>query len=116
MDYGQRARQLREGIGVGIRELAAILGVNKSYWSRVERGEQGKWPAPKISRALATATGGDYRELLRLSGRGLEATLELIESDGEILELVWIASAMEPEERARLREAVDGILEKPIIK
>ena len=65
--FGTRLRSLREAKHLGIRTLAARLGVCHTYVSHMEHGR--RFPAPSLVRRIALALGADQEELMLLAGR-----------------------------------------------
>ena len=71
--FGQYLRSLREGLKAGnpafsVRGVAQRVGLEPSYLSKIERGEQAPPSEPKI-RALAEELGEDPDVLLALAGK-----------------------------------------------
>ncbi len=72
-EFGQHLRQVREGLRItdpkfSVRQLAARVGVQPSYLSKVERGEQPP-PSETTIAALARELDQDPDVLLALAGK-----------------------------------------------
>lgn len=72
-DFGKFVRQQREGLRAGdprfsVRQVAARVGLEPSYLSKIERGEQPP-PSEASIRALAEDLGTDPDLLLALAGK-----------------------------------------------
>ena len=65
--FGTRLRALRQSKHLGLRALAAILGVSYTYLSHIENGR--RVPKPALVEKLARELGADSEELLLLAGR-----------------------------------------------
>ena len=68
MGFGATVRRLRMAQGVGVRALAARVGMSPTYLSRVELGQLDP-PTEEKVRAIARELGHDQTELLALAGR-----------------------------------------------
>jgi transcriptional regulator with XRE-family HTH domain len=66
--FGALVRQEREAKGIGLREMAKMIGVSPTYLSKVERDEFPP-PAEERVRAVAKIIECDVDELLGLAGR-----------------------------------------------
>jgi len=66
--FGKRLRELRKQAGMTQRELAAEVGVNFSYLSKIENGVLPP-PSEKVISKLAETLNADRDELLSLAGR-----------------------------------------------
>lgn len=71
--FGSYLRQQREALrakdpGFSVRQLAARVGLEPSYLSKIERGEQPP-PSEESIRAIAEALGEDPDVLLALAGK-----------------------------------------------
>ena len=66
--FGRVLRNLRESEGVGLRELAQVVGMSPAYLSMVERDELAP-PAQDKVLALAIALDQDRDVFLALAGR-----------------------------------------------
>jgi HTH-type transcriptional regulator, competence development regulator len=66
--FGSTIKRLRRGQGLTQRQLAAELGVDFTYLSKLEN-DRGERPSEKIVRELAARFEVDSEELLALAGR-----------------------------------------------
>ncbi len=74
----QRREELREGdAGYSLRRVAAAIGVEPSYLSKIERGEQPP-PSEKAIVALAKELDEDADMLLALAGKVSEDLQRII--------------------------------------
>jgi transcriptional regulator with XRE-family HTH domain len=66
--FGALLRREREAKEIGLREMAKMIGVSPTYWSKVERGD---FPPPAEDRVKQIARVIDYDAdaLLALAGR-----------------------------------------------
>jgi HTH-type transcriptional regulator, competence development regulator len=81
-EFGEYIRQRREKLQetdaqFSLRRVAAAIGVEPSYLSKVERGEQPP-PSEKAVLALAQALGEDPDVLLALAGKVSAELLQII--------------------------------------
>lgn len=67
--FGERVRELRKAKGLTLRDLAAKVGVNFTYISKIENQKLsfGEFPSEDLIRSLAKALKGDVNELLLLA-------------------------------------------------
>jgi HTH-type transcriptional regulator, competence development regulator len=66
--FGRTIRRLREERGIGLRELAAAVGISATYLSQVELGDLPPPSSEKVE-AVAKALGQDPDQLVALAGR-----------------------------------------------
>ena len=81
-EFGEYIRQRREKLQetdaqFSLRRVAAAIGVEPSYLSKVERGEQPP-PSEKAVLALAQALGEDQDVLLAMAGKVSAELLQII--------------------------------------
>ena len=69
MEFGQRLRQLRQGRGLTLRQLAEAVGVDFTYLSKIENGKAGYLPGAETIRLLARVLEADALELLQLADK-----------------------------------------------
>jgi transcriptional regulator with XRE-family HTH domain len=69
MSFGGRVRELRQGKGLTLRDVAEKVGVNFTYLSKIENRKLdfSDYPSEKLIRKLAKALDGDTDELLLLA-------------------------------------------------
>ena len=65
--FGIRLRSLRQAKQLGLRALAARLGISYTYLSHIENGR--RIPKAALVEKLARELGADSEELLLLAGR-----------------------------------------------
>ncbi|MBI3468898.1 MAG: helix-turn-helix transcriptional regulator [Planctomycetes bacterium] len=67
--FGERVRELRKAKSLSQRDLAAEVGVNFTYISKIENGklEFSDFPSEKLIRKMAGVLDGDMDELLLLA-------------------------------------------------
>lgn len=101
MSFGERVRELRKAKELTLRDVAAKVGINFTYLSKIENGKLdfSDYPSEKLIRKLGKALSGDTDELLllaekvpdRIRKRVLErpdAFLTLASMDDEALDRV----------------------------
>jgi transcriptional regulator with XRE-family HTH domain len=66
--FGALVRREREAKGIGLREMAKMIGVSPTYLSKIERGEFDPPAEDKVKR-IAEIILRDPDELLALAGR-----------------------------------------------
>jgi len=66
MTFGSRIRQLRKEHDLTLRELAAQVGINFTYLSKIEN-QKGDPPSEEAIRRLAKALNADAEELILLA-------------------------------------------------
>jgi HTH-type transcriptional regulator, competence development regulator len=69
MEFGERLRELRRDRGLTLRALAAAVGVDFTYLSKIENGRAGYLPGADTIRGLAEALNADPLELLQLADK-----------------------------------------------
>jgi HTH-type transcriptional regulator, competence development regulator len=110
-DYLRQRREERRATDpqFSVRKLAAVVGVEPSYLSKVERGEQPP-PAEKTVVALAMALDEDCDFLLALAGKVSEDLLKIIRKRPKLFaELIRELKNMPDHAVLRLvREVRDG--------
>jgi HTH-type transcriptional regulator, competence development regulator len=118
--FGRRLRELRRAKNLDQRGLAALVGVNFTYLSRIEneRLDFAPYPSEELILKLATALGADAYELLILAKKVPPAIRErvferpdvfrkLAGLDDDALDrLMALAEAGTP--RQRRKPAADG--------
>lgn len=67
-EFGSFIRREREGLKIGLREMARRIGVSPTYLSMVERGQVPP-PAEDKVKAIADILGSKRDELLALAGK-----------------------------------------------
>jgi transcriptional regulator with XRE-family HTH domain len=69
ISFGGRVRELRQAKALTLRDVAAKVGINFTYLSKIENGKLdfSDYPSEKLIRKLAKALTGDTDELLLLA-------------------------------------------------
>src|SRR6201987_5120820 len=75
--FGEFVRRQREAKGIGLREMAKMIGVSPTYLSKIERDEFDP-PAEDKVRKIAEIIGCDADELLARAGRVSSDLSEII--------------------------------------
>jgi transcriptional regulator with XRE-family HTH domain len=70
-------RQARDGNAFSLRQVAARIGVEPSYLSKIERGLEPR-PSEQTTRALAKELGEDPDALLAMAGKVSQDLQEII--------------------------------------
>ena len=95
-------RREREAKGLGLREMAKMIGVSPTYLSKVERDEFPP-PAEDKVKAIAKLIGQDGDELLALAGRVASDLTEIIrQRPREMADLLRTAKGLSPDRMVRL--------------
>ena len=89
--FGERIRQLREGLGWTRRDLAARVRLSVTYLEKVERGYSPP-PAPATIGDLARVLRADGDELFCLAGRVAPDVLALLHARPLLVQLVRVGS------------------------
>jgi transcriptional regulator with XRE-family HTH domain len=76
LDFGQHIRDLREAKSLSVRQVAAQLGLESSYLSKIEHGE--RLPSEAVLEALAALLGANPHILLAMTGRISKAFQEAL--------------------------------------
>ncbi len=102
--FGALVRREREGRGIGLREMAKMIGVSATYLSKIERDEFPP-PAEDRVRTIAGILGHDPDELLALAGK-VSSDLENIikEQPREVAVLLRTTKGMTAAEIMRLAQ------------
>ena len=100
--FGALVRREREAKGLGLREMAKLIGVSPTYLSKVERDEFPP-PAEDKVKAIAKLIGYDGDELLALAGRVASDLTEIIrQRPREMADLLRTAKGLSPDGMVRL--------------
>jgi transcriptional regulator with XRE-family HTH domain len=67
LSLGPRLRQLREGLGLSLRDVANDTGISSGHLSLIENGRV-RAPSPSVLQRLADRYGADAQDLLVLAG------------------------------------------------
>lgn len=71
MEYWQRVRQLRQGLGLSAEQLAQRIGYTSSYVYRIEHGQVAS-PSYRVVRSLSKVLGVPMTELMGDGDKGTE--------------------------------------------
>ncbi len=82
MKFGDYLRGLREAKGFSVRQLAAQLGIEPSYLSKLERGENTK-PSEAVLGALAGVLEVSPHLMAAMAGRVSQGLLDAIQRHPE---------------------------------
>ncbi|MEK4849727.1 helix-turn-helix domain-containing protein [Paenibacillus sp. FSL H7-0756] len=123
-EFGYYLRQLREGKGLTINQLAALAGISGAQISRIENGLRGV-PKPATLRKIAEATDVSYEELmghagyLTETGSSTESSVpawatskdkrdfrQMLEDDGE---LMFDGIPLNKEDKQRIKDVLTGL-------
>lgn len=91
MPFGERLRELRRAQGLNQRDLAARVGIDYTYVSKMERGRLEFPPSEATIRRMAEVLNADALELLNLAGKiptGFKGILEENALGAEVLRLL----------------------------
>ena len=69
MRFSEHIRAEREAAGLGVRELARMIGYSAPYQSRLETGDEKRPPSEHWIKKFCDATGADFDETMSLAGR-----------------------------------------------
>ena len=107
--FGAFIRRKREAKGLGLREMAKMIGVSPTYLSKVERDEFAP-PAENKVRAIAKIIECDADDLLARAGRVSSDITDIIKREPvQLAALLRTAKGLSAEDIARLtREAQKG--------
>lgn len=91
MRFGQYLRDVRKAKGLSQRALAAQIGVDFTYLSKIEQGRMAP-PSESVIRHIAQVLKVDVNELLNLSGKVPPTLKAELQSNPLAVELVRILS------------------------
>ena len=99
--FGAYVRRVREGRGIGLREMARKIGVSPTYVSMIERDEFPP-PAENKIKAIAEVLGLNIDELLAIAGKIPSDLVQIIKKHPEEMAIIIRGTdAMSEEERAK---------------
>lgn len=103
---GQRLRELREGRGWSLRDVAGRAGINHGYLSQLERGEVAE-PAPSMLHKIAGAYEVEFTILMRWAGyiQGDDAEL----TPKQALALSYLGDDISDEDLDAVRAVLNAI-------
>ncbi len=101
MEFGQRLRDLRKQKNLSQRDLAAQVGIDFTYLSKIEGGRLDP-PSEGIIRRLAQVLEADEDELINLAGKVPKDLKAVLEESPQAVELLRVLSERKlPEETYR---------------
>src|SRR6516162_7913371 len=110
--FGALVRREREVKGIGLREMAKMIGVSPTYQSKVERDELPP-PAEDKVRKIAGIIGRDADELLALAGRVASDLTDIIrQRPREMADFLRAAKGLTVDDLARLARQAQKASEK----
>src|SRR5260221_10310472 len=101
MEFGQRLRNLRKQKNLSQRDLAARVGIDFTYLSKIEGGHSDP-PSEVIIRRIAQVLEADEDELINLAGKVPKDLKAVLEESPQAVELLRVLSERKlPEETYR---------------
>jgi HTH-type transcriptional regulator, competence development regulator len=91
MDFGQRIRELRRERNLSQRDLAAKIGIDFTYLSKIEVGRM-EPPSEPVIRRMAQELGADEDELINLAGKVPKELKAVLDDNPEAVELLRVLS------------------------
>ncbi len=110
--FGEFVRRNREAKGIGLREMAKLVGVSPTYISKVERDE---FPPPAEDRVklIAELIGCDVDELLARAGRVASELSSIIKKQPkEMASFLRAANGLTADELTKLVKAANKARDK----
>ena len=102
MKFGAFVRHEREARGIGLREMAKMIGVSPTYLSKIERDEFPP-PAEDKVKAIAKIIGCDADDLLARAGRVASDLSDIIKQrPREIAALLRTTKGLTADDMAKL--------------
>lgn len=101
MEFGQRLRDLRKQKNFSQRDLAAQIGIDFTYLSKIEGGRLNP-PSEGIIQRIAQVLEADEDELINLAGKVPKDLKAVLEESPQAVELLRVLSERKlPEETYR---------------
>ncbi len=91
MEFGQRLRDLRKQKNLSQRDLAARVGIDFTYLSKIEGGRSDP-PSEVIIRRIAQVLEADEDELINLAGKVPKDLKAVLEESPQAVELLRVLS------------------------
>ncbi len=91
IEFGQRLRELRKQKNLSQRELAAQVGIDFTYLSKIEVGRMDP-PSEAIILRIAQVLDADENELINLAGKVPKHLKAVLEKNPEAVELLRVLS------------------------
>jgi transcriptional regulator with XRE-family HTH domain len=90
--FGQHLRQLRKAKGISQRDLAAQIGIDFSYLSKIETGSLEFLPSEAVILQIAQVLEVDGNELVCLAGKMPPRLKDMMEDNPLLTELIHVLS------------------------
>ncbi len=91
MEFGQRLRDLRKQKNLSQRDLAARVGIDFTYLSKIEGGRSDP-PSEVIIRRIAQVLEADEDELINFAGKVPKDLKAVLEESPQAVELLRVLS------------------------
>src|SRR5437870_2585624 len=91
MEFGQRLRDLRKQKNLSQRDLAARVGIDFTYLSKIEGGRLDP-PSEVVIQRIAQALEADEDELINLAGKVPKDLKTVLEESPQAVELLRVLS------------------------
>src|SRR5713101_7372527 len=91
MEFGQRLRDLRKQKNLSQRDLAARVGIDFTYLSKIEGGRLDP-PSEIVIRHIAQVLDADEDELINLAGKVPKDLKAVLEESPQAVELLRVLS------------------------
>ena len=91
MEFGQRLRNLRKQKNLSQRDLAARVGIDFTYLSKIEGGRLDP-PSEVIIQRIAQVLEADEDELINLAGKVPKELKNVLEESPQAVELLRVLS------------------------
>jgi len=91
MEFGRRLRDLRKQKNISQRDLAAQVGIDFTYLSKIEGGRLAP-PSEDVIRHIAQVLKADEDELINLAGKVPKDLKAVLEENPQAVELLRVLS------------------------
>ncbi len=91
MEFGRRLRDLRKQKNISQRDLAAQVGIDFTYLSKIEGGRLAP-PSEDVIRHIAQVLDADEDELINLAGKVPKDLKAVLEASPQAVELLRVLS------------------------
>ena len=91
MEFGQRLRDLRKQKNLSQRDLAAQVGIDFTYLSKIEGGRLDP-PSEVVIQHIAQVLDADENELINLAGKVPKNLKAMLEESPQAVELLRVLS------------------------
>ena len=108
--FGERIRRRRRENELSQRQLAALVGVDFTYLSKLENDQEGQSPGEELVLKLAVELDDDSEELLALAGKvPVDALRSLARKDAVFARFLRrLSSVAAADKRGRLRQVLES--------